>query len=163
MVSLVRWTERAAAVRNDSRGQLLIEVLIALAILGLIATVFIGAMYTSLQAARVTDERSVTLTLAKSQIEYVRTQEYSTIDNWDYTITTIGWSATNAPSWLADKPEDYIGLSSEFEGYSVDVSGRSDHENLSWATRPGIRAITATVFHHGEEVLTLENYEVDRG
>ncbi len=150
------------AVRDDSRGQLLVEVLIALAILGLIATVFIGAMYTSLQAARVTDERSTALTLAKSQIEFVKgQQDYSTVNDWDYTVTTEGWSADNPPSWLIDKPFDYVVLSNEYDGYSVTVTGQDDYAEHDWAEE-GIRLLTATVEHHGESVLALSNYEVDR-
>ncbi len=71
MQCVVRRLKWNRVMRDGSRGALLIEVLIALAILGVISVVFIGAMYTSLHAARITDERSVGLTLAKSQVEFV--------------------------------------------------------------------------------------------
>lgn len=150
---------RVGAVRDDSRGQLLIEVLIALAILGLIATVFIGAMYTSLQAARVTDERSTALTLAKSQIEFVKAREYSDND-WEYHVDVTEATAVTTPSWWNDPPVPR--LDDEYIGYRVEVKGDSDHHTLTWVTQDGIRAITATVFHHDTMVLDLENYEVDR-
>ena len=43
-----RWEMGHAGAETRSRGAVLIEVLIALAILGLVATVFAGAMFTSL-------------------------------------------------------------------------------------------------------------------
>lgn len=150
------------AVRDDSRGQLLIEVLIALAILGLIATVFIGAMYTSLQAARVTDERSTALTIAKTQIEFVKAREYSDND-WEYTVDTNGASFTTGlkPSWWDSNTPS--ALLPEFAGYEVVVRGISDIDlDESGDPDDGIRTITAIVYHLDEEVLTLKNYEVDR-
>jgi type II secretory pathway pseudopilin PulG len=147
--------------RDGSRGELLIEVLIALAILGIISVVFIGAMYTSLNAARITDERSNALTLAKSQIEYVRTAGYSTIDNWAYTVDTSGSSYSVMPSWWSASPPPT--LASEYTGYSVAVTGTRNID-LDGTTGPdeGIRTITAVVSHNGTAVFTLENYEVDR-
>lgn len=156
-------TRLAARFRQSpSQGAVLIEVLIALAILGLISVVFIGAIYTSLQAARLTDERSNGLTIAKSQIEYVRDQGYSAND-WGYSVDTTGSSASVEPSWwtTAQPPA----LDAEFAGYSVTVTG----EPVSWidwddesGPDDGIRVITATVYHHGDEVFALSNYEVDR-
>ena len=87
MRGIVRWMRSAEGKRERSRGQLLIEVLIALALLGVISTVFIGAMYTALHSARIADERSIALTLCKSEIEYVKQQVYSASE-WGYTVDT---------------------------------------------------------------------------
>jgi len=152
-----RW---AAKLREDSRGALLIEVLIALAIMGVIAVVFIGAMYTALHAARITDERSNALTLAKSQIEYVKAQAYSDSD-WAYLVDTSGSSPTSQPSWwTANQPGP---LPTEFDGYQVEVRGDSNVD-IDGTSGPdeGIRTITAIVRLQGQEVLRLQNYEVDR-
>ncbi len=147
------WSER-------SRGAVLIEVLIALAILGLISTVFIGAMYTSLQAARLTDERSTALTLAKSQIEFVKMQEYADSD-WAYAVTTSGGTYSAMPSWWTTSPPP--ALSSEYAGYTVTVTGVSNID-LDGTGGPdvGIRTVTAAASHYGTVIFTLEDYEVDR-
>lgn len=146
--------------RGRSRGALLIEVLIALAILGLISTVFIGALYTSLQAARIADEHSNALTLAKSQIEYVKSMPYSDSD-WAYLVDTSDSTPLSAPSWWAGGQP--AALPDEFEGYEVEVHGESNID-IDGTVGPdeGIRTVTAIVRHHGEEVLRLQNYEVDR-
>jgi len=165
MQGVVRWVKTRAAHRDASRGQLLIEVLIGLAVLGLISVVFIGAMYTSLHAARITDERSVALTLAKSQIEFVRSAGYST-DDWAYTVKPLaegGATTTVAdqPSWWTTSPSP--ALASEYAGYAVDVTGTSDVDlNGTGGFDAGIRTIAAVVSHQGTVVFTLENYEVDR-
>lgn len=145
----------ALAGRDASRGQLLIEVLIALALMGVIATVFVGALYTSLQSARLADERSIALTLAKSELEYVKQQEYSAND-WSYTIDTADSSANpgEQPTWWATSQPPALSAD-DFAGYSVSVTA------VSTGTE-GIRLITATVYHLGEDVLALENYESDR-
>ncbi len=165
MYGVVGWVKRNTPVGRGSQGQLLIEVLIALALIGLIATVFIGAMYTSLQAARVTDERSTALTLAKSQIEFVKARPYSDND-WEYQVDADQSNPVTAPSWWSDSPAPR--LDDEYAGYRVAVKGASDHDNLIWVTEleelegEGIRVITGTVFHGDKKVLELENYEVDR-
>jgi len=155
-----RWLAGGMTQDDRSCGQVLIEVLIALAILGLIATVFAGAMYTSLQAARLADERSTALTLTKSQIEFVRIAGYSA-DDWAYTVNTSGSTASLTPSWWATSPAPP--LEAEYAGYSVAVTGVSDID-LDNAGGPdeGIRTITATASHHGTVVFTLKNYEVGR-
>jgi len=151
MRGFVRWGRTGAASRDASRGELLIEVLIALAILGMVSVVFIGALYTSLHAARIADERSVAFTLAKSQMEFVKTLPYS--DNeWDYTVSTNPPTYGDKPTWWESNTPSP--LDAEFAGYTVIVTGSDFDED--------IRLITATAFHNDTEVFALQNYEVDR-
>ena len=160
MKGIVRWMNQAVGTRERSRGQLLIEVLIALALLGIISTVFIGAMYTALHSARIADEQSIALTLCKSEIEYVKQQEYSTTD-WEYSVTYSGNEATLSadegaePSWWPENPDDLVLPSSgDFGGYMVTVTGGE--------IESGLRLITAIAVHQGTQVLTLENYKLSR-
>lgn len=150
----------AAGMRGNSRGALLIEVLIALAILGVIAVVFIGAVYTALHAARIAEERSIGLTLAKSQIEFVKTLPYSDND-WEYTLSTTEADYVTKPSWWDANTPPLLGT--EYEGYSVQVGAISNIDtDLSGTPDDGIRTITATSFREGRELFTLQNYEVHR-
>ncbi len=146
------------------RGQILIEVLIALTLFGVIAASFAGALYTSLQAARIADEKSTALTLAKSELEFVKQRPYSTTDQWAYIVDTStagtvdGWPL---PSWWDDSTPPLLS-NDDFAGYSVQVI--SEEVDLDESDEPdeGIRKLTATAFHDGEEIQTMENYEVDR-
>jgi len=148
---------------RESRGAVLVEILIALAVLGIIATVFIGAMYTSLSAARLTEERSTAITLARSQIEFVKGQRSYSVNDWDYTVTTAGWTATAPPTWLDGKPSTYVQLSPEYAGYTVLVTADSDPPSpyKIWEGE-SMRLLTATVSHEGTVVFTLNNYVLDR-
>jgi len=150
---------RAECRRDDSRGALLIEILIALAILGIISTVFIGAMYTALHSARIADERSIALTLAKNEIEFVKQHPCSTEVPWSYTVTytdgTPSFSGAPTPSWWPADPESLSWPSSpDFDGYLVKISGTEEEA--------GLQKVTASVEHGSETVLTLENYKTDR-
>jgi type II secretory pathway pseudopilin PulG len=142
---------------GPSRGQILIEVLIALAVMGMISVVFLGALYTSLHAARITDERSVGFTLATSQMEYVKTLPYSDIE-WAYSVDDASAQPASEllkPTWWDDNMP--APLDAEYAGYTVEVSATSID-----GLEEDIREITATAFHHGAEVFTLYNYELDR-
>jgi len=144
---------QVAHLREDARGQFLIEILIALALMGIISSVFMGALYTSLQSARVADERSIALTLAQSELEFVRQQPYSA-NEWAYTVDTDGSSPVTGsePDWWNDPP----GLSpTDFAGYALLVTSEDT------ATQ-GIRLVSVTVRRNGQDVLRLENYETDR-
>ena len=59
------------------RGFSLIEVLVSLVILSMIAVGFLSALATSHRAALIVDERTTAKTLATSQMEYVKSQNYT--------------------------------------------------------------------------------------
>ena len=142
-------------VRNQ-RGTGFIEVIIALAILGIVAVVFLGGLGTSLKTVFISDESSTALALAQSQMEYVKSQEYSGVDGWAYTLTTSSYSYSpdDDPSW----PEGPSLLSSDYSGYCV----KAEAEEIDTV----IRNITITVYHNenctGDIVFTLEDYKVER-
>jgi len=61
---------------TGQKGTTLIEVLIAIAILGMIAVPFLTALSTSSRALIIADERTTAESLVRSQMEYVKSQEY---------------------------------------------------------------------------------------
>ena len=137
---------------KSEKGFSLIEVMIAIALLGIIGTVFLGALATASKAMFVSDERATAESLARSQMEYVKSQEYDA--DWNYTVSTSSRSSSDQPSWWdASNPPL---LSSDYTGYSAEVSADEDDDN------PGIQKITVTVKHDGTTIITLEGYKVDR-
>ena len=151
-------------LRGYSKGMSGIEVIIALGILGLAAIVFLSGLSTALKATYLADERSVAQSLARSEMEYVKSQRYCDVA-WDYTITSSARSYSSQPCWWgADDPPL---LSSEYAGYSVEVGAEDyDADGDGSIEVPGddegIRKITVTINHDGEEVLVLGDYKVDR-
>jgi len=132
---------------GNSKGISLIEVVIALAILGIVAVAFLGGLSTALNATAIADERSTAQTLAQSQMEYVKSLPYEKGASPSYEQT--------------DMP------SPGYPGYTVSVDAPPiDPDTGNPLANPGddmgIQRITITIKHHGNEVFTLEDYKVNR-
>lgn len=151
---------------RKQRGFTLIEVLIALALLGLIAIAFLGALAAASEAIIISDERTTAESLARSQMEYAKNQDYS--DNqWSYEVTDSSRAVlAGAPSWWDDDNPPL--LSSNYAGYSVEVKAEDFDANDDGSLEvpgedEGIRKITVTVSHLAKpEVIILEDYKVNR-
>lgn len=144
------------AFRGKAKGASLIEVLIGLALLGLIAGAFIGGLSTAFKSNIIADERSTAQSLAQSQMEYVKSQEYSAAPG--------GGAATYLKIDLSENPYYFV-KSINHAGDTVD-----DIKGVPWDTdngQPstndeGIQKVTIIVENGDKEVLTLADYKVDR-
>ncbi len=116
---------------SKEKGMLMIEALMALALLGLIAAAFLGSLGTAAKATLIADEQTTAESLARSQMEWVRNAAYV------YDATT--YSAASIPGG-----KDYV-------NYTVAIAAEPLH-----ATDDGIQKITVTVKHSDKEVVTLE-------
>ena len=127
-------------LRGSETGVTLIETLIALAILGLIAAAFLNGLATAARATFIADEQATAESLARSQMEYIKSQHYI-----DY-----------------DDPEhgDYE-LVTPLDGYSATI-GVESLPDPEGGTLEDIQKIKVTVNHNDKQVLTVEGYKVDR-
>lgn len=145
------------ALRVNSKGASLIEVLIGLALLGLVAGAFIGGLSTAFKSNIIADERSTAQSLAQSQMEYVKSQDYSS--------APAGGDATYLKIDLSENPYYFV-KSINHAGDTVnDIKGVPwDTENgqLSTNNDEGIQKVTIIVQHSDKGVFTLEDYKVDR-
>jgi type II secretory pathway pseudopilin PulG len=119
--------------RSGEEGVGLVETLIAVGILGLALTVLLAAVSTGSLAVSRTEERVTAENLARSQLEYTKSQGYLT------------------------PPASYLTVTPSPGGYGVAVDAASIPN-----TNSAIEKITVTVSRDGRELLVVEDYKVDR-
>jgi type II secretory pathway pseudopilin PulG len=115
---------------KSERGYAFIEIVISLALLGIISAAFLGATGTATGARSQADEQAAARNLAESQMEYIKLQEY-------------------------DVSYDPAPIPTGFEGYSANITA-------AWRHNSSIQKVTVTIYHHGENVTSLECYKVNR-
>jgi len=129
----------------DENGSTLIETLVALAVLGLVAVVFLSGTATMSRATLINDRQETAQNLAQSQIEYVKSQDYidfSVPGHDDYFLITPSAGYDVAMAVVPTDPDTGLPL----------PSGQDQ----------GIQKISVTVSHEAKDVLTLEGCKVDR-
>ena len=115
-------------MRNE-KGFSLVEVLVALALLGIIGAAFLSGLATASKSILIADERTTAESLARSQMEYVKKQDYSTTNvDWNYTVTDLERISLDPPDWWDDtgSPGNPPLLSPNYAGYSVEASADED-------------------------------------
>jgi len=150
-------TTLAGLLRGRSRGFTLIEVLVAMALMGIIAIAFVGGLGTASQAALTGDIRATAESLARSQMEYVKSQVYHEAP-WSYEVDHKGseCECNCGEDDCCPGCSDY-GLDPEYTRYSVKI--RAD---AVYADKDDIQQITVTVSHEGRRIFTLVGYNMDR-
>jgi type II secretory pathway pseudopilin PulG len=128
-------------LKNKERGFGLVEVIIALGLLGIIGIAFLGALATSSTATIIYDERATSESLARSEMEYVKSQDYSSTP-WSYELPA-GTSPTGQfPAWWDG---DHT-LPAGYENYVVTVEAEwLDPRDDGDDNDDGLQIITVTV------------------
>ena len=128
---------------GDQQGVTLAEALVALAIFGISAGIFIMTMATSTKAVMVSQNRIAAESLAKSQMENIKNQEYDDINN--------------TPLYTELDPADIPA------GYDfIITTERLDPIGDGLGTDDGLQKITVVVEHNGEEAFQLVSYKLNR-
>lgn len=131
--------KRLSFIGNES-GMTLMEVLIAIAVLGVIAAAFLTALGGGLKGAMVADERTVAESLARSQLEAIRNAKYD--DESPY-----GYAKIDSP-----------------RGYDVTIAVKlfDPLTGSPDAKVTDFQRIIVTVFRDNKTVLKVETYKVKR-
>ena len=157
-------TKRGRAFQGRSRGFTLIEVLVALALFSIIAIVFAGGLGTASRAVLIADVRTRAESLARTQMESVKTQPYD--DDFP-----DGGVANYTKIADEDIREGYTICSFDRTGYPPVNCDPADPiiavpwdsgNNTAVNEDNGLQKITLVIRHDGEEIITLEGYKVDR-
>ncbi len=134
---------RMSAFFAAERGMTLIELLVGLAILAITAVSFLGGASTALQSVQVTDRRVIAQALAKSEVEYVLSAAYDSVNN--------------PPAYIAD-PTLTIP-----DRYSVTVQAeRLDPKSDGTSSDDGLQSVTVTVRYDGNDLLAVQTYKANR-
>jgi type II secretory pathway pseudopilin PulG len=121
---------------SSELGVTFIETIVALAILGLVAVVFLSGLATSSKATIIANERATAESLVRSEVEYVKNYTYQ-YDTSDYPVDP----ALSIPvGWTLPLPV----------------------VELVHATDDGLQKVTVTAEHDGEAILSVAVYKVDR-
>lgn len=131
----------AKKLKGSEAGLSLIETLVALAILGSIAVVFLSGLATAAKATFIADERATAESLARSAMEDVKNQDY------------IDYDAPEHVNYVFIMPSDNA-------NYEVVINADRIDEDTEQAQ--GIQKIKVTVNRDDKSVLTIEDYKVDR-
>jgi prepilin-type N-terminal cleavage/methylation domain-containing protein len=138
------------ALRARSGGFTLIEVLVALALFGIIAITFAGGLAAASHAVLIGDIRTNAESVARTEMEYAKSQGYSDAP-WAYVVTSSESTCDgSSPTWCLSTHH----LSVEHAGYTASVQAEALDE--------GIQKVTVTVSHEGKQVISLEGYIVNR-
>jgi len=131
------------AFRGSSRGFSMLEVVIAIALLGIIAVSVLTALQTAALALINADQRATAENLARTQMEWVRS-------NYDDVI------GEGHPHYDQDPQIDNI-KPSDFSVNTVAIRlDRDAPPNPN--DDDGIQQITVTVSHEDRELVTLEDF-----
>lgn len=142
-------------LHKNQKGFTLIEVLVGIALIGIIASAFLFAIATAGKANIIADERATAESLARSQFEYIKKQAYILTDeNGEVIYDKLG-----------DIPQHYEIWSYDREGTIVEyiIGVPWDSQNYEATTTDiGLQRIFLVIKHNGKVVLEIEEYKVDR-
>ena len=142
-------------IHKQEKGISLIETIVSLAIISIISVVFMTGLATNIKGQVVQDEGAVSEAIVVGQIEYIKTQPFST-NEWSYTISTSSRNSTQQPSWWDDDNPPL--LENDYTEYYIVVTAEdfdADGDNL--LEIPGdddsVRKITTSVYNNQNELL----------
>ena len=132
-------------VRNSQKGFLLIEILVGLALMGIIAAGFTNGLSTTFKGVTVSQERVTAESLAKSQIEYIKVQDYIPVADYNPNYPANRYE-------LIDIPADLVAA-----GYTVEITSPERHP-ISDVIE--LQSVTVAVKRNGEGKMSISVYRV---
>lgn len=133
---------------RNQKGQTLIEVIIAMVILGIVVSSLLTAMHITYKTTDDLNDRTIAESLARGQLEYIKTCAYDDVHN--------------PPEYGLD-PDIDLSATPYSNKYEVDVTAvRLDPSNNGTDDDEGIQAVTVTIRAYGEAIFAVAEYKVKR-
>ena len=121
---------------KSEKGFSLIEILVAVAILGLVAVTFLSGLATVIKGTVISNEQAIAESLVRVEAEYVKGCDYQPYPS----VYPVNPELTIPSRWNIPQPT----------------------VELVHATDDGIQKVTITAEHDGEAILSIEIYKVER-
>lgn len=134
---------------KSAKGFALIEILVALALMGITAVGLLSGLATTFRAGTISQERVVAESLAKSQWEYIRAQDYIPTADYDPDDPEKRYQLIAIPDELVVK--DYT----VEIGTPATIIGPDDGEFE-------LQSITVVINCDSKQLLTISDYRVGR-
>ncbi|HEY83337.1 MAG TPA: type II secretion system protein [Dehalococcoidia bacterium] len=132
---------------SKQRGFSLIEILVGLALLGLIGVAVLSGLTTTFRGVSVSEERVTADSLARSQIEYIKIQDYVQVADYNPDDPANRYELIDIPADLAA-----AGYSVEINPPELVLSGNGGFE---------LQSITVAVRRNDQLKLSVEIYRVN--
>ena len=118
---------------KDDKGFAFIETIVAIALLGVVAVIFLGGIGTATSATVVADEQATAESLARSEIEYIKSCAYQYFTA-EYPIDPV----LDIPDgWTAEIKIEGNGWSEEVDGNTAEFSlGVCETVTITFTNRP---------------------------
>lgn len=137
---------RLIKARRDEAGIGLVESLAAVAILGAAVTAFVVSLSTGAIAAREGGQEAVAQSLVRAQLEYTKNYPFSAGATTYPYVYTYNKTYNPNPITLPQGYDIWVTVSSISQ-----AGGDSD-----------IQKVTVTISRNSEDILTIEDYKVNR-
>ncbi|MFC1872786.1 type II secretion system protein J [Chloroflexota bacterium] len=132
-------------LHKRQRGFTLIEILVGVALFAAIGVVLMNGLFSGYTSLEISQEKIYTESLAKSQVESIKAQDYISVANYDPNDPAKRYAIIDIPAHLAA-----VGYSVEINApETVDVAGVSGYESQS---------ITIEVKRDGSEKFAITFY-----
>lgn len=132
---------------RGQRGFTLIETLVGVAIFAAISVALLNGLSTGDKSLGISQERTYAESLAKSQVEYIKNQNYISVVNYDPNNPAKSYGVIAIPAYLAGA------------GYTVEISPPEIVE-VAGISGYELQGITIKVKHHGSGKLVIIFYRV---
>ena len=138
-----RGSGKFKSTHHHESGMMLIEALVALAVLGLTSVVFLDGLAITAKSDFISNERSQAGSLANSQMEFIKAHSYI---NWvpGHEVYDLITAPTNYNIQVTTVPIDH---------YTGQPLPSGDN---------GTQQITVVVTHQSKSVITITDYKVNR-
>jgi len=157
-------TKVARALRGGSRGMTLIEVVVALALLGIIAVTFLGGLTAAARAALLADIRTTAESLARAQMEDVKRQGYNStlVDDGHATYAKLVSIPPGYAIWSIDRDDVEVSGTADDPITAIPWDSENDQPVPLGEDDMGLQKIKLVVKHENKAIFTLEGYKMDR-